>query len=669
MSSWIAGFSIAKKNMFGYGLILLLMFSMAVLTYFNMGRVQQVADEVIYQRQPAAFAADAIRVQIERAMASVGLYLQSKSERDRKAFDDAIAGVDSAQAELKKHSGMGYAELDEQLKHFVADANEVMKVSSDDKLNLPAMEYANQYVNPKAIQISGLMGTLLSAEADAEPSPTASRRPLVLEIARARGEWGDVMAGLRGFMAFRSPALEHNFDLYSAEVLKRIQEINKQYAGLLTFEQQDAVDQLLKLLPDFIDQAQKAFAIHKSDKWRMDAYLVRTKLDPMFNQVEKTVEEIVLAERSQIHAQSQTLNATISQTMLGQVGLVLLGIVVVGILAMLSILGVSSPLRRVAERMRDIAEGEGDLTKRLPVTGRDEIAEVSQAFNTFAETAHNLVTQVVETTRSLADSANRLTASSERGQQGARRQAQDTDSLVTGMSQTLEAAQEVAQSAEMASGSVREANDKLHEGMGKVATSTRSAEQLDAALLRAEEKIHQLSVQSQTIGKVLDVIRGIADQTNLLALNAAIEAARAGEQGRGFAVVAEEVRSLATRTQESTREISGIISQLQHGAHDAVEAMGEGRGVSHESLDAITEANEMLTIIAQSFDQLSDMNARIAAAAEEQTAVSSGMKQNIESINVTAGETAKAAAQTAEAGSDVSRQASTLAELVRQFKI
>lgn len=669
MSSWIAGFSIAKKNLFGYGLILLLMFSMAVLTYFNMTRVQDVADEVINQRQPAAFAADAVRVQLERSMASVGLFLQSKSKGDRKRFDDSIAGVATAQTALKKFSGKSYPELDEQLSAFVSQANEVMKVSADDKLNLPAMEYANQYVNPKAIQISGLMGTLLSAEADVPSSPTASRRPLVLQIARARGDWGDVMAGLRGFMAFRSPALEKNFDLYSAEVLKRVQEISKEYPSLLTFEQQDAVDQLLKLLPDFIDQAQKAFAIHKSEKWRMDAYLVRTQLDPTFNQVERTVEGIVRGERGKIHDQSQTLNASISQTMLGQVGLVLMGIVVVGILAMLSILGVSSPLRRVAERMRDIAEGEGDLTKRLPVMGKDEIAEVSRAFNTFAETAHNLVTQVVETTRSLADSADRLTASSERGQEGARRQAQDTDSLVTGMSQTLEAAQEVAQSAEMASASVQEANAKLHEGMGKVQSSTRSAEQLDTALLRAEEKIHQLSVQSQTIGKVLDVIRGIADQTNLLALNAAIEAARAGEQGRGFAVVAEEVRSLATRTQESTREISAIIGQLQHGAHDAVEAMGEGRGVSHESLDAITEANEMLTIIAHSFDQLSDMNARIAAAAEEQTAVSSGMKQNIQSINGTASETAKAAAQTAEAGSAVSIQARTLAELVRQFKI
>jgi methyl-accepting chemotaxis protein len=668
MNRWISHFSIAQKNLFSYGLILVLMCSMAILTYFNMSRIQGMTKEVIGQRQPAAFAADGVRVQLERAMASVGLYLQSKSPADKKRFDEAIAGISQEQAALKQHSDESLDGLDAGLKTFVTDANEVMKISADDKLNMPGMEFANENVNPMAIQISGLMGTLISAEADAEAG-VYPRRALVLDLARLRGEWGDVVAGLRGFMAFRSPALEKNFNLYSAEALKRTRDINANYGKLLTFEQQDAIDQLMKLLPQFIDQAGKAFAIHKSDKWRMDAYLVRTKLTPAFTQVESSVDEIVKHEQSLIDGQSKVMDQTISNIAFGQVGLVLLGIVVIVASALLSMFSISSPLRQVAERMRDIAEGDGDLTRRLPVNGKDEIADVSRAFNTFAETAHKLVSQVVMTTRSLSDSADRLNDASARAQQGAARQARDTEALVTGMSQTLEAAEDVARSAEAASASVQEANDKLSEGLSKVDVSTQSAEQLDSVLLRAEQKIHELSNQSQTIGKVLDVIRGIADQTNLLALNAAIEAARAGEHGRGFAVVAEEVRSLATRTQESTQEISGIISQLQSGAHEAVSAMGEGREVSHESLDAITQANQMLINIAQAFGHLGDMSVRIAAAAEEQTAVASGMKQNIESINVTAADAAKRGEEISSSGSDVSQQARTLAELVRQFKI
>lgn len=668
MNRWISRFSIAQKNLFSYGLIVVLMCSMAILTYFNMNHIRGMTKEVIGQRQPAAFAADAIRVQLERAMASVGLYLQSKSPADKQRFEEAIAGIGKEQAELKKHSDEPMDALDAGLKTFVSDANEVMTISTDDKLNMPGMEYANQNVNPLSIQIAGLMGTLISAEADADAG-VYPRRALVLDLARLRGEWGDVLAGLRGFMAFRSPTLEKNFNLYTAEVLKRTQDINANYGKLLTFEQQDAIDQLLKMLPQFIDQAGKAFAIHKSDKWRMDAYLVRTKLTPAFTEVESTVDHIVKNEQTLIDGQSKVMDQSISNIAIGQVGLVVLGIVVIVLSALLSIFSISSPLRQVAERMRDIAEGDGDLTRRLPVNGKDEIADVSRAFNTFAETAHKLVSQVVMTTRSLSDSADRLNDSSARAQQGAARQARDTEALVTGMSQTLEAAEDVARSAEAASASVQEANDKLNEGLSKVDVSTQSAEQLDTVLSRAEEKIHELSNQSQTIGKVLDVIRGIADQTNLLALNAAIEAARAGEHGRGFAVVAEEVRSLATRTQESTQEISGIISQLQSGAHEAVTAMGEGREVSHESLDAITSANQMLVNIAQAFGHLSDMSVRIAAAAEEQTAVASGMKQNIESINATASDAAKQGADISSSGTDVSQQARTLADLVRQFKI
>ncbi len=668
MNHWIARFSIAQKNLFGYGLILLVMFSMAVLTYLNMGRIKGVASNVIEQRQPAAFAADAIRIQLERSMASVGLFLQSKSPSDRARFDAAIAGIGKAQAALKLHTSRDMDALDAELKQFVAKADRVMTVSADDQKNLPGMEYANQNVNPLAIQISGLMSTLITAEAEADAG-TTPRRALVLDLARLRGEWGDVVAGLRGFMAFRSPALENNFTLYSAETLKRAQEINKNYGNILTFEQQDAIDQLLKKLPEFIKEADKAFALQKSPKWRMDAYLVRTELDPAFSQVEATVEAIVQHQRQQIDEQSQVLDATIGRITLGQVGLVVLGIVVVAILALLSMFSISSPLRRVAERMRDIAEGDGDLTRRLPINGQDEIAEVSQAFNTFAQTAHQLVTQVVSTTRSLNESAGRLTNASAEAQLGVARQARDTEALVTGMSQTLEAATDVARSAETASAAVQSANEQLHEGLTKVQVSAQSAVQLDEVLSLAEGKIQELSVQSQVIGKVLDVIRGIADQTNLLALNAAIEAARAGEQGRGFAVVAEEVRSLATRTQRSTQEISGIINQLQFGAQEAVAAMGDGRKVSHQSLDAITEANAMLVNIAQDFSQLSDMSARIAAAAEEQTAVASGMKQNIESINVTAGATEARGGDISRAGTDVAAQAHTLSSLVQQFKI
>lgn len=668
MNTLLTRFSISQKNLFGYALILALMIFTAVLTYVNMNRMQFLANDVVSQRQPAAFAADAIRVQLERAMASVGLYLQSKSKADRLRFDDALKGLDEAKDKLKAHSDLNLTKLDADLTRFKKEAKNVMTISADPAQNMPGMEYANKNLNPLSIQVSGLLGQVLSAEQTADAGQY-SRRALVLDIARLRGDWGDVVAAFRGFMAFRSPSLRKNFDLYSREVENRVDTIKNKYGSQLTFEQEDAIDQLTTLLPKFVKTADEAFNLQMSEKWRMDSYLVRTQLTPTFDKIEKTVHQVVEHERSSIKDQSDALDERTVSTTYWQIGVVLAGIILVSILAFMSVVTVTWPLRKVAERMRDIAEGEGDLTQRLDVRGNDEIAQVSRAFNTFAETVHGLVAKVIESAHALDDSAVRLTDSSERGKAGASRQAQSTESLVSGMSQTLEAAEDVARSAEQASHSVLEASDQLQEGLALVNTSTGSAKRLDVSLSRAQDIVNQLSGQSQTIGKVLDVIGGIAEQTNLLALNAAIEAARAGEQGRGFAVVAEEVRSLANRTQDSTREIAGIIAQLQTGASEAVNAMGDGRSISEESLSAITQANQMLTEIAEAFSKLTDMNSRIAAAAEEQTAVSSEMKHNIESISDNASETSEAAEQTADAGSEVSRHAGELTRLVEQFKV
>jgi len=659
MLAWLNRFSLSQKNMVGFALILALMVGIAVLTMVNMNKVAHQVEEVVERGQPAAFAADTIRIQIERAVGALGFYLQSRRDEDLARFRDALEKVESARATLAGYRGEGSNALGERIDRFAATAEKIIEISGDEATNNPGMQYANLNANPLQREISGLLGQLLNAEQNADAS-RYSRRQFVLDLARLQGDWGNVVASLRGYMSFRSSALRENFDLYAGQAVERAKKLAADYDYLLTFEQLDALEQLNEKLPQFVAAAEKAFDIHASEKWRMDAYLVRTELTPIFKQIEQDVESIVARERREIGERSEKLSAALQSTSNWQIGAVIAGIVVVGLLALLSIVMISRPLKRIAVRMRDIAEGDGDLTQRLPAEGNDEIAQVGAAFNTFADTAQNLVREVARSSAAMNAASEGLERASRRGREGAEREEAAIDSLVTGMGQTQEAAEEVARGAE-------QANRQLHDGLARVNGSARNAEELDTVLTRAEGIVASLSEQSQSIGKVLDVIGAIAEQTNLLALNAAIEAARAGEQGRGFAVVAEEVRSLANRTQESTREITDIIARLREGAAEAVEAMTTGREVSNKSLEAVTDADRMLNEIATAFERLEDMSTRIAAAAEEQTAVSGEMKTSIERMSETTTDNAQAAQQTAQAGESVARHAHELSRLVSQF--
>ena len=666
MLGWLNRFSLSQKNMVGFGLILALMVGIAVLTMVNMNKVAHQVEEVVERGQPAAFAADTIRIQVERAVGALGFYLQSQREEDLARFRDALDKVEGARKELARYRGDSGGELSQRIDRFAQTAEEIIAISGDEAANNPGMQYANVNANPLQREIAGLLGQLLNAEQNADAT-RYSRRNLVLDLARLQADWGNVVASLRGFMSFRSPALRANFNLYAGQAVERAEKIAQDYDYLLTFEQIDAIEQLNEKLPRFVEAAEQAFEIHASEKWRMDAYLVRTELTPIFEQIEQDVEAIVERERREIATRSASLLAALESTSNWQIGAVIAGILVVGLLAWLSILLISQPLKRIAGRMHDIAEGDGDLTQRLPAEGNDEIAQVGAAFNTFADTAQNLVREVARSSAAMTEASESLERASRRGREGAEREEQAIDSLVSGMGQTQEAAEEVARGAEEASSAVQQANRQLHDGLARVNGSARNAEELDEVLTRAEGIVANLSEQSQSIGKVLDVIGAIAEQTNLLALNAAIEAARAGEQGRGFAVVAEEVRSLANRTQDSTREITDIIARLRDGAAEAVDAMTTGREVSNKSLEAVTDADRMLNEIASAFERLEDMSTRIAAAAEEQTAVSGEMKTSIEHMSETTSENAHAAQETAQAGESVARYAHELSRLVSKF--
>lgn len=329
---------------------------------------------------------------------------------------------------------------------------------------------------------------------------------------------------------------------------------------------------------------------------------------------------------------------------------------------------IANPIKSAVDAMNEIAEGDGDLTKRLDEEGKDEVAQLGMAFNHFAEKVREMVCQVSGSTSQLATAAEEMSMITSSTNEGVQKQQAETEMVATAMNEMTATVQEVARHATEASDAAQSADNETQGGKAVVQQTVSTINNLANEIEEATSVILKLESDSDNIGTVLDVIRGIAEQTNLLALNAAIEAARAGEQGRGFAVVADEVRTLASRTQESTQEIQSMIESLQQGSRNAVKAMESSQKQSQQSVEQALKAQDSLDAITESVTTISTMNIQIASAAKEQSNVSEEINQNIINISQVVETTAEGAQQTLTASHELANLANELQVLVGQFK-
>lgn len=327
------------------------------------------------------------------------------------------------------------------------------------------------------------------------------------------------------------------------------------------------------------------------------------------------------------------------------------------------------PINKVAEALRDIAEGEGDLTQRLEVKSSDEIGELATWFNTFIEKVHNIIKDFSGTATELNTNTEKLSLTAKETESGVVSQQSAIQQVVTAVREMASVVEDVASNVTQAAGSAQDADREAKSGMSVVSNTMGQIESLANDIVVAAEVIDRLQQETDNIGSVLDVIRGIAEQTNLLALNAAIEAARAGEQGRGFAVVADEVRTLASRTQSSTQEIQDMIERLQYGAREAVQMMEKGKTQAEESVKQAAEASQSLEAITDGVSAIRDKTNQIASASEEQSAATREMERNMENIADVARQTSEGSVEIAASTADLARMASRMADTVTQFKI
>ncbi len=365
-------------------------------------------------------------------------------------------------------------------------------------------------------------------------------------------------------------------------------------------------------------------------------------------------------------AQAREGNASTTRT--GIILAVLL-VLVVSAGALLVIRGIMANVHGVIVSLRAIAQGDGDLTRRVTVEAHDEIGAMIELFNGFLDKLQGTIRQIIDAAAPLGNVSKELYQLTQEAQGNSRSQQGHTESIGRDIQTMTGSIQEVAQRSQQASEQAGAASRQASSARDNIGSLSSSINDLGNSVMGAVQAMEQLEEETQQVGSVLTVIRSIAEQTNLLALNAAIEAARAGEQGRGFAVVADEVRNLAQKTAASTAEIQQIIQRLQNSANNVLNVMTSNGEKARHSIERSAQATELLEAIAQAVSQINELNAGIAQFTHEQIGLSASIQQDTQVLQQDAQATAHGAEATARLGEQLVNTGDHLRAATAQFRV
>jgi methyl-accepting chemotaxis protein len=460
--------------------------------------------------------------------------------------------------------------------------------------------------------------------------------------------------------------LQENQD---AQVKAFTSELDSAQSMITVLRDRSSSERLIAQLTQALDNLERyktaAAKVVELVKQRNDALAQMDRIDPQIAELASRLQQRLMADM-------QEASSATDSTVL-QVNQLLWSLLVVAlVLGALLAYGVGHALvhglRQINLMLQDMAEGEGDLTKRLPIVGKDDLGLLASSFNTFVEKIRHTVAEVAQASHTLQQAGKNLQQSAQRAHQDVEQQRDESMQIASAMTQMAASAQEMANSAGQGQQLSRDTREAAHDGLRCVESNRQAMQSLNEKFARLSDVIESLSADSERIGSVLVVIGSIAQQTNLLALNAAIEAARAGEQGRGFAVVADEVRSLAQRTQTSTAEIQEIIQTLQRRSQASITVMAESKQAVTLAHDSTEQTSDSLQRITQAVGAIDQNIQLLVAAAAEQAKVAEDVGAGVVRANQISENAYATVEKTRASAQSIRELEHTLSRLIEQFQ-
>jgi methyl-accepting chemotaxis protein len=465
---------------------------------------------------------------------------------------------------------------------------------------------------------------------------------------------------------------DHTLVLHTDEIKQSHAQLNESWSGFtastLDSDEQPIADELAITLDQFAQKGVAGILKQLQAGYYQDAgFVVLEDINPAVHKIRDAVNALLEIQSHETGLLFETMEEKYDFTNALVIISLATGALICLILAYFTISGISKSVNQVEQAATQLADG--NLGVRIDSKSKDEFGRISQAFNQMATKFKDTIDELKDSVSQLAAASEQTSTITAQTTAGINQQLADTAHVATAVTQMSTTMQEVAHNAADAAEAAKKADITFEDGKKVIDGVINSIGDLATEVESAAAVIQQLEEESQSIGTVLDVIKGIAEQTNLLALNAAIEAARAGEQGRGFAVVADEVRTLAGRTQNSTREIEEMICKLQTGTTSAVKVMQGGKEITQTGVEQAATAGNALNTINEAVAQISEMNVQIAKVADRQNLVTDEINRNIVNINQVAEQSALGGKQTMAASEDMAKLADQLKLLVDRFAV
>ncbi|SET45789.1 methyl-accepting chemotaxis protein [Pseudomonas graminis] len=466
----------------------------------------------------------------------------------------------------------------------------------------------------------------------------------------------------------REPASLREVEGRIAELIGKLQAAKKAYAALpAEVEELTVYNQFEATLATFLDIQANVLDLSRQDKVEDMRALINTRMKEATDLMGVQINQLIALNTKSANEAGEISRAEYESANLSMIAVSGVAVLLTIMLAWLLTRSIVNPMTRAVRAAEGIASG--DLTRPIDVDGKDEATQLLRALATMQRNLRQTIELIAGSSTQLASAAEELSAVTEESSRGLQQQNNEIEQAATAVNEMTAAVEEVARNAVSTSEASQQSNQAAREGRDRVIETVKSIQDMTRQIQTTSGLVEGLAAQGRDIGKVLDVIRSIAEQTNLLALNAAIEAARAGEAGRGFAVVADEVRALAHRTAESTKEIEQMVAGIQTRTGDAVQSMSRNTDSTRTTLSLAGSAGDALEVITVAIAQINERNLVIASASEEQAQVSREVDRNLVNIRDLAAQTAAGAHQTSAASHELSRLAVDLKAMVARFVV